>query len=91
MVEALQTAGFSTLDAAATYFLCVDLASSGIAIEDREFADKAVEQAGIAVVPLSVFYERNAPRHLVRLCFGKRQKTIDAGVAAMGKAKALFA
>jgi aspartate/methionine/tyrosine aminotransferase len=91
MVEGLRAAGFSTLHAAATYFLCVDLNASGIAMEDREFAEKAVAEAGIAVVPLSVFYERNAPRHLVRLCFGKRQETIDAGVAAMAKAKALLA
>ena len=29
-------------------------------------------------------------RHLVRLCFGKKDETIDAGVAAMAKAKELF-
>lgn len=91
MVEGLESAGFATLHAASTYFLCVDLKQSGIDADDRSFAEEAVAKAGIAVVPLSVFYESNAPRHLVRLCFGKRDETIDAGVAAMADARALFA
>lgn len=91
MTAALRSAGFVTLHAASTYFLCVDLEASGIAIDDRSFADQGVEKAGVAVIPLSVFYERNAPRHLVRLCFGKCDETIDAGVAAMAKARELFA
>ena len=90
MSDALHAAGFVTLPAASTYFLCVDLQASGIAIDDLNFADQAVDKAGIAVVPLSVFYEQNAPRHLVRVCFGKRDETIDAGVAAMTKARRLF-
>lgn len=91
MSGALRCAGFGTLHAASTYFLCVDLSASGIEIDDRSFADEAVEKAGVAVIPLSVFYEQNAPRHLVRLCFGKRDETIDAGVAAMAKARDLLA
>ena len=42
-------------------------------------------------MPLSAFAEHDPPRHQVRLCFGKRDETIDAGVAAMAKAKALVA
>jgi aspartate/methionine/tyrosine aminotransferase len=42
-------------------------------------------------VPLSAFAERDPPHHLVRLCFGKKDETIDAGVAAMARAKELMA
>jgi aspartate/methionine/tyrosine aminotransferase len=87
----LRDAGYSVLDAASTYFLCIDLAASGIAMGDTAFADAAVEQAGVAVIPLSAFAERDPPRHLVRLCFGKKDETVDAGVAAMARAKELFA
>jgi N-succinyldiaminopimelate aminotransferase len=89
MADSLRVAGFAVLPADATYFLCVDLAASGIAMDDQGFADMAVEQAGVAVVPLSVFAEQNPPRHLVRLCFGKKDETIDAGVAALAKARDL--
>jgi aspartate/methionine/tyrosine aminotransferase len=91
MSEALRAAGFAVLDSAATYFLCVDLKASGIAMDDESFATAAVERAGVAVVPLSVFAERDPPRRLVRLCFGKKDETIDKGVAAMAKAKELLA
>jgi aspartate/methionine/tyrosine aminotransferase len=91
MTNGLRAAGYSVLDATSTYFLCVDLAASGLGIEDEAFALGAVEQAGVAVVPLSAFAERDPPRHLVRLCFGKKDETIDAGVAAMARAKELLA
>jgi aspartate/methionine/tyrosine aminotransferase len=90
MTRGLRDAGFTVLDAAATYFLCVDLQASGIAVDDDSFAMAAVEKAGVAVVPLSAFAEQDPPRHLVRLCFGKKDETIDAGVAAMARAKELF-
>ena len=91
MTEGLRRAGYKVLDATSTYFLCVDLAASGIAVADDDFATAAVEQAGVAVVPLSAFAERDPPRHLVRLCFGKKDETIDAGIAAMARAKELLA
>jgi len=91
MTDGLRAAGFTVLDSAATYFLCVDLAASGVGTDDESFAAAAVEQAGVAVVPLSAFAEQDPSRHLVRLCFGKKDETIDAGVAAMAKAKELLA
>jgi N-succinyldiaminopimelate aminotransferase len=91
MTEGLRAAGYEVLDAASTYFLCVDLAASGIDLDDDGFAASAVEEAGVAVVPLSAFADRNPPRHLVRLCFGKKNDTIDAGVDAMAKAKEMLA
>ena len=90
MTAGLRGAGFTVLDAAATYFLCVDLQASGIGMNDEAFAAAAVEEAGVAVVALSAFAEQDPPTNLVRLCFGKKDETIDAGVAAMAKAKALL-
>jgi len=87
----LREAGFDVIGGEATYFLCVDLAASGIAMDDESFAVAAVEQAGIAVIPLSAFAADDPPRHLVRLCFAKKDETIDAGVAAMARAKELLA
>ncbi len=73
----------------ATYFMCVDLAASGISLDDEASASAAVEKAGVAVVPLSAFAEQVPVRHLVRLCFSKKDETIEAGVAAMAKAMEL--
>ncbi len=89
MSAQLADAGFAVLPSAATYFLIVDLAASGIALDDEAFAKLAVEQTGVAVVPISAFADSGRPNHLVRLCFAKKDDTIDSGVAAMAKAKAL--
>ena len=91
MISGLETAGYAVLPSASTYFLCVDLAASGISLDDEAFAKLAVEQAGVAVIPLSSFSEQGEMKHMVRLCFAKRDETIDAGVAALSKAKDLAA
>jgi len=90
MATGLEAAGFAVLPSASTYFMCVDLAASGIALDDEAFASQAVAEAGVAVVPLSPFAEENPPRHMIRLCFAKRDETIDAGVEAMAKARNLM-
>jgi N-succinyldiaminopimelate aminotransferase len=89
MTAGLEAAGYAVLPAASTYFLCVDLTASGVSLDDEAFAKLAVEQAGVAVVPLSSFAEDDTPRHMIRLCSAKRDATIDAGVAALAKAREL--
>jgi aspartate/methionine/tyrosine aminotransferase len=90
MSEGLKQAGYEVLEPASTYFLCVDLKASGLDVDDQTFATAAVEQAGVATVPVSAFAEQDPSRHLVRLCFAKRDETIDAGVAAMACAREIF-
>ena len=91
LASGLRNAGFEVLGGEATYFLCVDLAASGIDMDDESFATAAVEQVGIGTIPLSAFAAADPPRRLVRLCFAKKDETIDAGVAAMARARELFA
>lgn len=78
--EALAHAGFAALPSAATWFTCIDLAASGIALDDREFSERAVREAGVASIPLSPFYESDAPSHLVRLCHCKPEAMLREAV-----------
>lgn len=89
LAAGLEGAGYAVLPSASTYFLCVDLAASGLSLDDEAFAALAVEQAGVAVIPLSPFADDDPPRHLVRLCFAKQDATIDAGISALRRARAL--
>lgn len=88
LAQGLEHAGYSLLPSEGTYFQCVDLRASGITLDDVAFAERAVSEAGVAVIPLSPFYETTPERGLVRLCFAKQDPTIDAGVAAMARARA---
>nr|WP_237220028.1 aminotransferase [Sphingomonas arenae] len=91
LTAGLKRSGYAVLPSASTYFLCVDLSASGLDVNDEEFAAVAVEHAGVAVIPISAFFEEEPARHLVRLCFAKRPETIDQGIAAMDRAMRLLA
>lgn len=81
----LEGAGYVVLDNAATWFLCVDLAASGLAMDDRAFSQAAVREAGVATIPVSALWEgEDAPRHVVRLCFTKPDAILDDAVARLG-------
>jgi aspartate/methionine/tyrosine aminotransferase len=90
MVAALGVGGFVTLAAEGTYFVSIDLAASGIDVDDLAFCERAVREAGVAAIPVSAFYEEAPVRSVIRLCFAKQPETIAAGIARLREAKALF-
>ena len=70
--EGLRAQGFAVLPGVATWFTCIDLAASGIALDDRAVAERLVREAGVASIPLSALWEGDdAPRHILRLCHCK--------------------
>lgn len=69
--DGLARAGFAVMANAATWFSCIDLAASGIALDDATFSERAVREAGVASIPLSALLEGPAPRPIVRLCHCK--------------------
>jgi aspartate/methionine/tyrosine aminotransferase len=89
--DGLDAAGFATLPAEGTYFVTIDLAESGIDADDVTFCERAVREAGIAAIPLSVFYAEDPVRSVIRLCFSKTDDVLDEGLARLHKARALFA
>jgi len=91
MAAALDAAGYRVLPAEGTYFACVDLEASGIAADDATFCARAVEECGVAAIPVSAFYPQQPVRNVIRLCFAKKPETIAAGAAGLVKARALFA
>lgn len=86
----LEDSGFTVLPAEGTYFLCIDLAASGIDADDLSFCERAVREAGVAAIPLSPFYVQDPATNVVRLCFAKKPATLAAGIDAMRAAKCLF-
>ncbi len=86
----LEAAGFAVLTAEGSYFLTVDLAASGIDADDMNFCERAVREAGVAAIPLSVFYAENPVRNVIRLCFAKRADVLDEGLARLIAARDLF-
>ena len=86
----LRAQGFAVLPAEGTYFLTVDLRGSGIGVDDVAFCERAVAEAGVAAIPISAFYAEDPVTNVIRLCFAKKDETLDAGIERLGKARALF-
>jgi aspartate/methionine/tyrosine aminotransferase len=89
LADALRAEGFAPLISAGTYFLDVDLAASGVAEDDRNFCLRAVKEAGVAAIPVSAFYEENPVTSIIRLCFSKRDETLDEGARRLARARDL--
>jgi aspartate/methionine/tyrosine aminotransferase len=87
----LKAEGFAVLPSQGTYFLLLDLKASGIDMDDQTFAERAVREAGVATIPVSSFYTEDAVTSVVRLCFSKKDSTIDAGIERLAKARKLLA
>ncbi len=85
----LKREGFAVLPSEGTYFLNIDLAASGITEGDRDFCLRAVKEAGVAAIPVSALYEEAHVTSIVRLCFSKRDETLDAGIERLAAARQL--
>jgi N-succinyldiaminopimelate aminotransferase len=89
LAAGLKREGFVTLDSQSTYFLNIDLPASGISESDRDFCVRAVKEAGVATIPVSALYEEAPVTSILRLCFSKRDDTLDAGIERLAKAREL--
>ncbi len=90
LASGLEAAGWKTLPSAGTYFLSVDLAASGIALDDVAFCDRLAREGDVVAIPVSAFYAETPVTSVVRFCFAKTDATIDAALERMAKARALF-
>ncbi|HEY1146427.1 MAG TPA: aminotransferase [Allosphingosinicella sp.] len=91
LVRGLADAGYVVLPSEGTYFVAVDLAASGIPLDDATFCERAVREAGVAAIPVSAFYAEDPVRTVIRLCFAKKRETLEAGLAALARARVLLA
>jgi len=73
--NALKESRFTILPSEGTYFLLLDY-SDVSDLNDVEFCQWLVEQAGVAAIPLSVFYQNPSNDKVIRLCFAKNEATL---------------
>ena len=75
--------GFAVLPAMGSYFVTVDFSRLGFAGDDVAFCRHITEQAGVTAIPVSAFYERDAPGHYARFAFCKQDALLDEAVARL--------
>jgi len=82
LASGLAAIGFPTLQADGSYFLIADIGQLGLG-SDVEAAQRMTVEAGVTTVPMSAFYAGEAPNHLLRFCFCKRDEVLDEAVARL--------
>ncbi len=81
---AISGLGFKPLACEGSYFLTADI--GGLTNEsDRAFCERLVREAGVALIPLSVFFADGTPVNLVRFAFCKRRAVIEDAVGRLEK------
>ncbi|MET0370048.1 MAG: aminotransferase [Sphingobium sp.] len=77
LVGRLRAGGYVLLPGSATWFVTLDLAASGVVLDDVTFCARIPQEAGVVAIPISAFYPDAAITHLVRLCFCKSDDVLD--------------
>ncbi|MCC2113339.1 MAG: aminotransferase, partial [Hyphomicrobiales bacterium] len=79
LANGLEAIGINTVPCAGTYFVTADIGPLGLG-DDVEACRRLTLEAGVTAVPVSAFYETDAPTNFVRFCFSKRDEVLDAAL-----------
>ncbi len=79
LADGLAGAGFEVLSCEGSYFLTADIRPLGF-FDDTDFCRRLIIETGVAAIPVSAFYDEDAPRHFVRFCFAKLDETLEEAV-----------
>ena len=70
---------FKLLNCEGTYFQLVSYAHLSDE-KDTDYAIRLTREAGVATIPISVFYKTPVDNKVIRFCFAKRYETLEQGI-----------
>ena len=83
LADGLSRLGFGVLDSRGSYFVTADFSKLGFVGNDIAFCRHITEHAGVTAIPISAFYESEAPVHYARFAFCKREAVLEEAVARL--------
>ena len=85
LAQGLRQHGLAVTPSEGTYFLCMDLAASGLPRDDIGVCDRLVREHGVASIPVTAFL--SGPQvGVIRLCFAKADAVLDEAIERLGRA-----
>jgi methionine aminotransferase len=80
----IKNSRFKCSPVAGTYFQLLDY--SNITDEkDTDYAFRLIKEAGVASIPISVFYHKPVDNKILRFCFAKKEETLEKAAALLCK------
>jgi methionine aminotransferase len=83
-LEGLRRTRLAPLHTAGTYFQCVEYGAVST-LPEAEFCQWLTREVGVAAIPLSAFYGGGFEQGIVRLCFAKRDETLNAALDRLAR------
>jgi methionine aminotransferase len=80
----LQRTRLVPLHTQGSYFQLVDY-SAVSAMPEAEFCQWLTREVGVAAIPVSAFYERGFEQGIARLCFAKRDETLNTALERLAR------
>jgi N-succinyldiaminopimelate aminotransferase len=80
----LSRMGFDVLPCEGTYFLTAGIRQLTNERDDV-YCKQLAKEAGVALIPLSAFFENGEPGHLVRFAFCKKRELLDQALERLEK------
>jgi methionine transaminase len=80
----MQQTRFTLQESYGSYFICgtyEKISDEG----DKDFAIRLTKEAGVATIPVSVFYQSGKDDKVLRFCFSKKNETLEAAVERLIK------
>jgi methionine aminotransferase len=82
--EGLRKTRLRPLHTQGSYFQLVDY-SAVSSLSEAAFCEWLTREIGVAAIPLSAFYDQNYEQGLVRLCFAKRDETLEKALQRLAR------
>ena len=83
-LDGLRQTRLRLLHTAGTYFQCVEYDQVSD-LPEAEFCQWLTREIGVAAIPLSAFYEDGFDQGIARLCFAKKDETLDKALGRLAK------
>lgn len=84
--ELMKQTRFTMHESYGSYFICGSY--ERISDEaDKDLAIRITREAGVATIPVSVFYSNGKDDRVLRFCFSKKEETLEAAVERLAKFK----
>lgn len=85
LAAGLTRAGLAVLPCHGSYFLDADFRPTGFKDDDVAFCRAMTIEAGVTAIPVSAFYEGDAPKHYARFAFCKRPEILDEATTRLAR------
>lgn len=83
-LQLMKDTRFTMLDSKGSYFICAQY--HRISDEaDKDFAIRITKEFGVAVIPVSAFYQDGTDNKVVRFCFCKKDETLELAAERLAR------